>query len=86
MYSIRVAVFLETFFLHYPLSVLSLPPPFVYSSVSGVAILACLHCTFHPAVKDYLMRRYDNVAKTEVPPTCSVATGLLVALHYSANG
>jgi hypothetical protein len=72
MYSIRVA---ETFFLHYPLSVLSLPPPpFVCSSVSGVAILACFHCTFHPEVKEYLMRRYDNVAKTEVPPTCSVTT------------
>jgi len=70
-----MADFLETFFLHYPLSVLSLPPPpFVCSSVSGVAILACLHCTFHPEVKDYLMRRYDNFAKTEVPPTCSVTT------------
>ena len=83
MYSIRVV---ETLFLHYPLSVLSLPPTFLCSSVSGMPILACLHCTFHPEVKDYLMRRYDNVAKTEVPPTCSVTTGLLVALHYTANG
>ena len=56
------------------LSFVAAPPPFVCSSVSGVAILACLHCTFHPEVKDYLMRRYDNVAKTEVPPTCSVTT------------
>jgi hypothetical protein len=51
-----------------------------------MGLLACAHCNFDPAVLDYLTLRHKNVAKTVVPPTCPVTTGLLVALHLTAHG
>jgi hypothetical protein len=52
-----------------------------------MALLASLHCNFQPEVVAYLRRRHRNeTSPTEELPKCPVTTGLLIALHLTAQG
>ena len=59
---------------------------YFHIAVPRMGTLACAHGNFDPAVLDYLTLRHKNDSKIVVPPTCPVATRLLVALHLTAHG
>ena len=59
----------------------------LFSTASGIALLAFVHGGFPAGVVNYLTRRENNtLRRNELPPKCAVTTALLIPLRVTANG
>jgi hypothetical protein len=57
------------------------------SPVGAPPSIDAQHCDFNPDVRSYLERLHSKMEiLNEMPPSCPVTTGLLIAFHSIAHG